>query len=137
MGVTEDDMTRLTRNGLWTAQDRVAIQRTVQALRDGLAVAQSFQPFQVPAEYLAALVVGFVHPVNYAAACAWLAAVNVVPAEELASGVPVGSAEAVTPERLYALVLHANAGPDGTTFYDDYASKVAKQLGKAGVKKGE
>lgn len=123
LGVNSDDFAVLTGEDFWTQDKRVSVSRCMQALRDGMAAVQGFQPVQVPAEYQAALICYFVHRVNWRAACAWLAGVS-VPADHLAAGVS-GSSEVVTDRQLFSMVLAA-AG-DCKTFATIHNSRMNKQ----------
>ena len=125
MGVSKEDWDRLTQKRMWTLQDRVTIQRVLMALRDGLAAAQGFTPFRTPAEYLAALINGFVHPINWRAACSWTAAFPQQPAVDEAAGVVLGSSEEVTDSQLFALCTMAHTNDE--QFVAQFESKVHKE----------
>lgn len=71
-GVSVTNFELLIGESLWYAKHRTPITRTLQSLRDGLAVAIGYTPFRVPAEYVAAQIAFFVNGVNAHAACAWL-----------------------------------------------------------------
>ena len=125
-GITPDDWEKLKQDTLWTVNDRVIVQRTFGHLRDGLAQVQGFVPFQVPAEYIAALICYSVSPVNYQAACRWFHDLQMQAAEALA---PDQGAESVKPETLFAFVLQAYAQTEA--FRQKHDAAVRKQSQKA------
>ena len=126
MGINKMDFEVLQQQRMWNVQQRIQVQRTMQAIRDGLATAQGFEPYRAPAEFQAAIIEQFVAPVNRRAACAWLANVSLHTAADEAAGVAAGTAEPVTPSQLFALCLSCEADEDG--FRSEYESKTAKEV---------
>ena len=125
LGISVDDFNTLRQSTMWNIQNRIAVQRALAGIRDGLAVAQGFQPFKVPAEYQAAIVVALVKPVNWRAACSWLVDQPVKNAREASRGIPVGEAEEVSAEQLFSLCLECEANSEELAA--DYTSKVSKE----------
>ena len=126
MGINKMDFSVLQQTRMWNVQQRIQVQRTMQAIRDGLAAAQGFSPYRAPAEFQAAIVAEFVSPVNRRAACGWLADVSLHTAADEAAGVAAGTAEPVTPSQLFALCLACEA--DGDQFRSEYESKTKKEV---------
>ena len=131
IGISGDDFERLTAKRMWNIQDRIPVQRTLQAVRDGLATAQGFAPFRAPAEYQAAIIDGLVSPVNRRAACSWLADVSLHSAADEASGVNAGTAEPVTPSQLFGLCLECEANK--AEFEAQHDSKMHKEVTRPGT----
>ena len=133
MSVSNDAFEQLRSDVLWSAQERVSVQRTMSCLRDGYAAAMGYTPFAVPAEYQAALIAEFVKPCNVRAACSWLADSANSPAEDLAMGAQIqgGSSEPVTAQQLFALVIRFYDEASGQFCGDMLDSKMLKQAEKA------
>lgn len=123
--LTTDDMADLCDAGLWTSVDRIKITRTLSAMRDGLAAGIGYPPFQVPAEWMAAVIHQFVHPVNKRTACAWTAD-TFIPSNDMIDG---GAGETVSASKLFALVLLASQ-EDTSEFQGLFDSKVKKAVSK-------
>ena len=128
LGISTDDFNTLRQESMWNVQNSIAVKRALSGVRDGLAVAQGFQVFRVPAEYQAAIIIALVQPVNWRAACAWLQDSSLVPSADAAAGLTVGSAESVSAEQLFALCLECEA--DSDRFRGDYESKVSKEVNR-------
>ena len=125
MGISREDWAKMRQPHMWTIQDRVSLQRVMLSLRDGLASAQGFTPFRVPAEFQAAFIAGLVAPINWRAACSWVASFPQQPAEDQAAGILVGSSDDVTDAQLFALCLQAQA--QDQQFIDRFNRKVKKE----------
>ncbi len=131
-GISGDSIALLMQDAVWQQPNRAAVEHTLQALRDGIAHACGYPPFRVPAEYMAALVVHFVSPVNYHPAAAWFAGIS-VPATDLAAGA-AGSSEPVSASQLFALInLAYDNNPAFAAMHD---SKVRKQQTKVDKPQG-
>lgn len=126
LGIAEDAFRVFISDAIWTRADRTAVTRTMQSLRDGFAEVSGHIPFNVPAEYVAGLIVHFTHQVNWSTACAWFAAAT-VPSSELAAG-EGGVNTPVTAQQLYALCLECLAHPDGFAAYHDAAVAKAQDV---------
>lgn len=126
-GVSAHEFQILTQDEHWVRPNKTPVQNSLQALRDGFADTVGYMPFQVPAEYIAALICTFVRPVNWHVAASWFAAIS-VPASELAAG-DSGSSESLSARQLFALIMLA-AG-ECEQFKATHDSKVAKEQRKA------
>lgn len=126
IGLSVDMFQTLTQEQLWLAQDRQSVERSLQSLRDGIAHSIGFVPFKVPAEHCAAIILGFVNPVNYQTACAWLAG-KCVPGSDIAAG-EGSTAEPVSAEQLFTLVLMGESQcPEFEHFYNSKTMKLQAQ----------
>lgn len=121
--LTREDFLVLQSPTLWHTTDRIQVERTLAAMRDGLAQGMGFTPFAVPAEWAAAVIANFVHPVNRRTACAWTANVYTANADIINSA-NVGVAEQVSAQQIFGLVLLAEQ--DGNEFQSIFDSKVKK-----------
>ena len=118
LGVTREDYGLVTGPAPWTGVDRQRVRQTIDAFSAGVMDLVGVARFEMPAEYLAAVVATFVHPVNIMVACRWLE--NQRPADYLqgASSTPV----TVDPAEVFCLVCDL--------LDDDRASKVRSAFEK-------
>lgn len=123
--LVNDDLAELCSARLWASADRIGVTRTLDAMRDGLAAGIGYSPFAVPAEWMAAVIVQFVHPINRRTACAWTAD-TFIPAAEIIEG---GAGETVSAGKLFSLVLLATTDTKNE-FRGLFDSKVRKAIAK-------
>jgi hypothetical protein len=74
IGVTEAEYKLTTQSKPWLARDRSVVRSVLDATAAGVMDAVGCARFEMPAEYIAAVVVSFVHPTNIQVACRWLEA---------------------------------------------------------------
>lgn len=111
MGVSKSDFSRLTGATPWLAADRSGVRNTMDAV---LFAAQDYLGLprhEMSAEYVAAGITMFVHPVNRHAACNWFSAGRT--AQDLAVN-PNSGAAPVSPQQLEALCLMADGDTETT-----------------------
>lgn len=127
IGISADNFKVFVQPHLWLAADRNIIEEVLRKLRDGMAAHLGHAPFQVPAEYVTALLYMFVNPSNMRTACTWFSNIS-IPATELAMG-EMGASEPVNAQQLFAqyLLLAGNA-PE---FEHLFNTKVGKEQAKA------
>lgn len=70
VNLTEDDFNFVTRKTLWLTIDRSRVRQCVESIVYGALDFIGFPRFDVPAEFIAAAIAHYVHPVNFMAACA-------------------------------------------------------------------
>lgn len=136
LGITEDDVSIVTSDEPWLTSDRPVVRKTLDAFIYGTIEALGLARFQLPSEYIAAVISTFVSPCNYFPACTWVT--GGVSNEELANGVrgvaPQGFEES-TPQKLFALVLELEAHADITAA--KYAAKTGTVIGRLQTVPGE
>src|SRR5436309_1920211 len=69
LDLTEDDFDFLTSNKVWIATDRSRARRCVEACVYGTLDFVGYPRFPAPAEFIAAVIAYYVHPVNIQTAC--------------------------------------------------------------------
>ena len=118
LGVTREDYSLCTGSAPWTGLDRQRVRQTLDAFSAGIMDLVGVARFEMPAEYLAAVVATFVHPTNMMVACRWLE--NQRPADYLqgASSTPI----TVDPAEIFCLVCDL--------MDDERASKVRSSFEK-------
>lgn len=98
LGISEADYKRLTASGPWMPAEKNRMTSVLHSLIMGSVDAMGLPRFHVPAEYMAAAIVVFVHPVNMHAAC------NCAPSTGEADAMSRGDlSNNVRPEQLFSL----------------------------------
>src|SRR5215469_7480770 len=69
LDLTEDDFDFLTSNKVWIATDRSRARRCVEACVYGTLDFVGYPRFPAPAEFIAAVIAYYVHPVNIQTSC--------------------------------------------------------------------
>src|SRR5206468_10439209 len=77
LDLTEDDFDFLTSNKVWTATDRCRARRCVDACVYGTLDFVGYPRFPAPVEFIAAVIVYYVHPANIHSALFLLEAVAI------------------------------------------------------------
>jgi len=126
MGMSDDDYDLFTGSGVWQRQDQGSIESISSNIITGVMDMVGIQRIEVSAEYIAAVIAMFVHPVNYFTACSWLA--RNYSNEDLASGNSQLSIERVTPGVVYALVEQLQAKNPA-----EYLARFNKRVGLGGL----
>ena len=133
LGLTPDDYKLLTGVEVWTANVRTVVRRALDSYVYGVLDILGLPRFELPAEYLAAVISVFVHPVNYFPACVWLS--GGLSAEDIKSGrlgeVPEGF-EKVKPEVLFCLVIELHEHADSTAA--SYANRTGAAIERLSMK---
>lgn len=100
----------LTSKAPWLAIDRNTVRDTLNSLINGTMQATGTPPYEVPAEYVAAVISVFVDPVNQMLVCRWMEGSRT--AVDMASD--EGGSEPLVASRLFALVVQlANSKETG------------------------
>lgn len=135
LGVTEDDLALTTGDVPWTTSDRNRVRKTLDSFIYGVIEDLGLPRFELPAEYIAAVISTFVAPVNYFPACSWITAR--MSNEELSTGIkgttPQGF-ERVTPEQLFAIVVQLVNEADKTAAA--YAAKTQAVITRLAISGG-
>lgn len=99
LGITQEQYNVCRGPGVWLREHRQEMRKVLDAFAVGALDLSGFPRFELPAEYLAAVIVVYVHPNNMMAACRTFE--NARPAQELA-GATV-DAGLVDPAQLFAI----------------------------------
>ena len=128
LGVTEEDYKLTTGSAPWTGMDRQRVRQTIDAFAAGIMDLVGVARFEMPAEYMAAVVATFVHPTNAMVACRWLE--HYRPSEFLqgASSSPV----TVDPAEVFCLVCQLFDDEKGGKVRAAFAKRVGLAQSKAG-----
>lgn len=118
--LTQDDFEFLTQAQIWVASQRSRVRRCVESTVYGALDMVGVARFPAPAEFLAAAIAFYVHPVNQMLACEMASGFSF--SDNLINGVE----EAVKPSVIFALVCQINSGIDYTT--EDRFEHVKKYL---------
>ncbi len=76
LGLQESDLKLVTGDIPWAANQRTSVTRTLDSLMFGTMDILGLPRFMVPAEYVAAVIVMFVHPSNLLVACRYMESGN-------------------------------------------------------------
>jgi len=99
-GVSVPDYKMVTGDRPFVGADRMRVSRTLQSLTYGALDAMGIPRFEVPAEYAAAIIATFVHPVNLLVACVFCDRLQ--PSDGVLGD---GDGELTSPQELFALVV--------------------------------
>lgn len=102
MSVTQEDYERVTGEKAWVAVERERVRRTLDNLGAALMDVLGVPRFEMPAEYIAAVVVTFVSPTNIHTACRWMEGMR---AAEALAGATTTPAD-VSPSQVFALCTY-------------------------------
>lgn len=72
-GMNETSYKQLVKGAPWTAPERAAIRDSLERMCHTSIDLLGLPRFELPAEYVATVIAVFVHPVNIAVACSWMA----------------------------------------------------------------
>lgn len=127
IGVPEEDA-KLTFNGaVWHVDHRRRVENTLDALVFGTLDVMGLDRIRIPAEMIAAVVATFVGPGNRATACRWLASRKSTGApvqEMIARGVEAHTADHVSADQLFALVLALSDTEQSSLARASYAQRL-------------
>lgn len=102
--LTDDDLLFLTRPELWVRTERRNAERCIQAVAYGALDVCGLPRFNLPAEFIAAAIALYVHPVNQQLACAFMEGVSY--ADEMSGQ----SERRLKAHDLFAFVVEINGG---------------------------
>lgn len=129
-GVTEAEWKLLTGELPWIASERHVVRKALDAVCSGSMDAAGLPHFDLPAEYIAGVIVAVVSPTNMMAACRIME--RTTSAQSIYADGPEGD---VSPKALFALVCSMHDGRGG----EDTVGQVRKQVAacfQAAGKKG-
>lgn len=108
IGVSKSDFAVLSQAKPWKGVDRYMISRVFESLLSGTLSVMGVQPFELPAEYIAAGISLFVHPINHSVACRYFE--RRPSSESLVRGNP--DIERIDAGQLFAMVLEVSCSSD-------------------------
>lgn len=115
LGITKEEFEKVTRASCWVSQDRGEVRKTLDALCAGVMDVTGVPRFEMPAEYVAAVIVSYVNPTNIQVACRWMEGQRPAEVVRGASSTP----GQVDPAQLFVLCC---------MLYDDEACAEVAQL---------
>lgn len=127
-GLSNEDKKMLQAEKVWIGANRPVIESLLTTVLYGVQDCVALARFPVSAEYMAAVLVMFVHPCNLQVACAWIARSQANGA--LSDGAEELGAELVKPGQLFALVLELYASDIGA-FKEKFDKRVGVPDAKA------
>lgn len=101
LGLSMDDYKLVTGNKPWLGSDRQRVSRAIQSLSYGVLDILGIPRYDVPAEYVGAVLAIFVHPANLQLSCVYADRVKTV--DDMLC--PDAEGDVVSPSSLFALVL--------------------------------
>jgi hypothetical protein len=106
LGITADDMNLLRQQSQWMVAHKRQVIGALDALIYSSVDAVGLNRYELPAEYIAAIIGAFVAPANVQIACSWLEqhAKTGKPIHDLANGYDAESLPSVRAPQLFALV---------------------------------
>ena len=123
LGITAVDFEFVTGSVPWTREDRGRVRAVLDAVCHGVVDLLGAPRLNLPAEYMAAVLVTFVKPVNMHLACLWCE--RQASAEDITEG---GSVEAVSADKLFALVCQlVGPNPPGEPKYDKRMKRAVRE----------
>lgn len=123
---TPAELKVVTQSSPWLQSDRHAVRNGLESVMYAALDVLGLQRFQLPTEYVAAVIVTAVSPVNWMIACIYLSDQNITNLDVKAG---YGQTrELMNPERLFSVVLLAAAQAEiiGTKLVEDF--KIAMEL---------
>lgn len=120
LDMTPDDFLFLTGSSPWVATDRARVRRVIEAAIYGSLDYLGMPRFAVSAEYVAAAISYYVHPVNFKIGCI------VMEGAEFTENIIQGVERPLRASEIFAHVLQVNAGNE--TYVDRDFTNVQKKL---------
>ena len=102
LGITKEEQARVFGDAPWVAQDRPLVVKVLDACAAGVMDVTAVPRFEMPAEYMAAVIVRFVSPTNIHLACRYMESQR--PVTDFMPGA-TSKAGTVDPSQLFALVI--------------------------------
>lgn len=126
LGISQKDFELATGAAPWLGTDR----RRVRSVLDSLIFASvdlvGVNRFEVSAEYIAACLGVFVHPVNLMVACRFMEGASTAEAHSLD-----GVADPVTADQLHALVIRLHTSESADSARDQFEKTVKQKIAAA------
>ena len=127
IGITEADIELTTGDEVWTIQDRQQVRRTLDAFAAGVMDLTGVPRFEMPAEFIAAVIATFVSPTNIMVACRWMEGQR--PAEILVGA--TSTAHVVDPAELFVICCRLRDTEGAAGVRENFRKKVHKSLKSA------
>lgn len=124
-GIADSDMRLTLGNGVWIGQNRGRVVKCLSSLVWGTLDTMGAPRFEVPAEYIAAMIMMFVKPININTACSWMDNIHSADGimnEETEKPLPIKARE------IFALVITMYNDKRGHEIKDAFEDKIAKQI---------
>lgn len=131
IGISLEEYQLTTSDSPWLVADRQVVVRVLENLIHGTCDCAGIPRFEVPAEFVAAVLSIFVSPVNTMAACRWMEGSRV--AQDMSAD--EGTIEPLVAAELFALVLRVRAD-DETNFRSSFEKAVGVKQAKAAKQSG-
>ena len=126
-GLTQEQYLRVVGAAPWASHERPQVRQTLDALSASVMDMVGVARFEMPAEYIAAVIVSFVHPHNIMTACRWM--------ENQRSGASLAGAssdaEMVDPAQIFVLCCDLYSSDDGSEIRHRFEKKVGYAIRKA------
>lgn len=133
LGVSPEELKVVTGDIPWKAQQVSMVRRVIEAFAHGTMDVAGLNRFEVTAEYMAAVVVAFIHPINMMQACRIVE--KRAGASDLSSGGVV--TEEIMPKQLFALVTMLMDEGAAAELRSQFEATTKKALEKASLKGGD
>lgn len=123
LGLTEADCKLVGGRTPWVARDRGTVTRALDTFCAGVLDLCAVARFELPAEYIAAVIYSVVHPINYHTACVWMSGGR-RSADDLVQGGSLG--EVISAQTLFALLCMLES-PERGAFHARFDARVSKK----------
>lgn len=133
LGISRSDFERLVGSDPWLGTERNRMTVVLDSLINASVDSQALPRFNLPAEYRAAGIAVFVHPVNMQAACIFAASSRPKSAEEMGRMATVDPCSA---EQVFALVLQLCGSQSRNGARAQFEKNTALALDQAMVESG-
>ena len=124
LGLTQEDYELLTGHTIWMASERQRVRRCLDAFSAGVMDLIGVPHFELPAEFVAAVICALVKAPNIQLACRWMEGMR--PANELAAA--TSDAHILDPTQLFALCCQLYDDRAAAKVRETFEKKVARAL---------
>jgi len=134
LGISPEDYKLANGNTSWQREQRRRVVTTLDALIFGTVDVLGLGRFQIPTEYVAAIVSTFVSPVNRMVCCTWLAEQGTTGAraQDLAvAGQVASTVDKSTPSQLFALVCQLSETDESAQVRKQFESRMNVRMRQA------
>lgn len=133
-GISDDDFELVTSSNPWRRDVLGRVMRTLNTIMFGALEAQAIPKIQVPAEFVAPIIVAVVHPTNIMVACVWLAQerqTGVGALDRAARQEQAASLDPVSADQLFALVCMLADRDETNAARQRYRERMGKRIAQA------
>lgn len=123
LDMTQDDFAFFTANRMWTSIDRNRARRCVEAAVYGTLDFCGYPRFAAPAEFIAAAIAFFVHPVNIQTAC------MIMDGAEFSENMINGIERTLSSRELFAFTLQIRGGNEHLLHSAEDAVNIQLKMG--------